>query len=96
MDANTFLGYFVIAAGTVIALFFTLGKPIINLTNCISSLRSDVGYLKEYANSNKQAIETIRNKASESHQRIHDRIDKVEENVDGIDRRVTFLEKGHL
>ena len=45
MDANTFIGMFVVATATIVGLFFTVGKPILNLNTNIVRLNTTIDNL---------------------------------------------------
>lgn len=45
MDASTFMGMFVVAAATIVGLFFTVGKPILNLNSNIVRLTTTIDNL---------------------------------------------------
>lgn len=75
----------------VVGLFFTVGKPVINLNTSITKLTVAVDRLqKDYDDLKKRAHEEVNDlavKNSDSHRRIHDKLDDHEQ-------RITDLEHG--
>ncbi|WP_373118022.1 hypothetical protein [Holdemania massiliensis] len=75
----------------VVGLFFTVGKPVINLNTSITKLTVTVDRLqKDYDDLKKQAHSEVNDlavKNSDSHRRIHDKLDDHEQ-------RITDLEHG--
>ena len=75
----------------VVGLFFTVGKPVINLNTSITKLTVTVDRLqKDYDDLKKRAHEEVSYlavKNSDSHRRIHDKLDDHEQ-------RITDLEHG--
>ena len=75
----------------VVGLFFTVGKPVINLNTSITKLTVTVDRLqKDYDDLKKRAHEEVNDlavKNSDSHRRIHDKLDDHEQ-------RITDLEHG--
>ena len=75
----------------VVGLFFTVGKPVINLNTSITKLTVTVDRLqKDYDDLKTRAHEEVNDlavKNSDSHRRIHDKLDDHEQ-------RITDLEHG--
>ena len=75
----------------VVGLFFTVGKPVINLNTSITKLTVTVDRLqKDYDDLKKRAhaeASALAVKNSDSHRRIHDKLDDHEQ-------RITDLEHG--
>ncbi|MCH1941571.1 hypothetical protein [Holdemania massiliensis] len=75
----------------VVGLFFTVGKPVINLNTSITKLTVTVDRLqKDYDDLKKQAHSEVNDlavKNSDSHRRIHEKLDDHEQ-------RITDLEHG--
>lgn len=90
MDNTTFLGYLVIGLGSLIGLFLTVGKPIINLNTNLVKLNLMVEQLqKDYTNLKAESHEEVMKLSvdnSDAHKRIHNKLDDHE-------RRLGVLEK---
>lgn len=86
MDDATISWTVILALGTILGLFFTVGKPIINLNSTITELitrlkrmESDLDEFKTYNH--------------EAHKKIHERIDEVEDDVESIKRDIISISK---
>lgn len=64
----------VIALGTIVGLFLTVGRPIIKLNSTLTELNVRMGTMETNINN-------FTEKNRESHKRIHGRIDDVENDV---------------
>lgn len=92
MTESSFIGMLCISLGTLVGLFFTVGKPIIKLNTTITEALSRLDAVEERQKENRVTLKDIQDKSHESHRRIHNRIDHVEKQVDEIDNRVLKLE----
>ncbi|WP_195396740.1 DUF948 domain-containing protein [Holdemania sp. 1001302B_160321_E10] len=76
----------------IVGLFFTVGRPVINLNTSITKLTVTVEQLqRDYDDLKKRAHEEVNDlavKNSDSHRRIHDKLDDHEQ-------RITDLEHSH-
>lgn len=79
----------VIALGTLVGLFLTVGKPIIKLNNTLTELNTKMNMMETTVNS-------FTEKNRESHKRIHERIDNVENDLEEIATDVQRLKDGHF
>ena len=97
MNENAIMWLVVIALGTIISLFVTVGKPIIKLNQTLTKLLSRMEFIEngfdEFKEQYHKDTEKSEEKKRESHKRIHDRIDRVEDEVGDLHRRVDVLEK---
>lgn len=85
MDNNAFIGYLVIGLGSLIGLFLTVGKPIINLNTNLVKLNLMVEQLqKDYnklKNDSHEEVMKLSNDNSDAHKRIHQKLDNHEERL---------------
>ena len=79
----------VIALGTLVGLFLTVGNPIIKLNNTLTELNTKMNTMEATVNS---FIEKNR----ESHKRIHERIDSVENDLKDVTRDVQSIKDRHF
>ena len=70
MDASTFMGMFVVAAATIVGLFFTVGKPILNLNTNIVRLNTTIDNLVKNDTKQDNSIEEHSKILSNHEQRI--------------------------
>ena len=75
----------------VVGLFFTVGKPVITLNTSITKLTVTVDRLqKDYDDLKKQAHSEVNDlavKNSDSHRRIHDKLDDHEQRITDLEHR---------
>lgn len=85
MDSVTIIGTFVVGGSAVIALFFTVGKPIINLNTTLVKLNSSVNNLSEKYEELKEDtqndINRLATRNSESHERMFEKLDNHESRI---------------
>lgn len=74
-------------------LFFTVGKPIINLNNNIVRLNMHFESLRERTDRQEQALETQRERAHASHQRLWEHNEKQDQRLDVQEKRLHALER---
>lgn len=86
MDDATISWAVILALGTILGLFFTVGKPIINLNSTITEL---ITRLKRMESD----LDEFKTHNHEAHKKIHERIDKVEDDVESIKRDVISISK---
>lgn len=86
MDDATISWTVILALGTILGLFFTVGKPIINLNSTITEL---ITRLKRMESD----LDEFKTHNHEAHKKIHERIDKVEDNVESIKRNIISISK---
>lgn len=82
----------VMGLATIVGLFLTVGAPIIKLNNTIVKAIARIDGIEEKQKENKQTMKEMQQKSRNSHQKLHDRIDHVEEDVDELKGRVSYLE----
>lgn len=86
MDDATISWTVILALGTILGLFFTVGKPIINLNSTITEL---ITRLKRMESD----LDDFKTHNHEAHKKIHERIDKVEDDVESIKRDIISISK---
>lgn len=86
MDDATISWTVILALGTILGLFFTVGKPIINLNSTITEL---ITRLKRMESD----LDEFKTHNYEAHKKIHERIDKVEDDVESIKRDIISISK---
>lgn len=86
MDDATISWTVILALGTILGLFFTVGKPIINLNSTITEL---ITRLKRMEHD----LDEFKVHNHEAHKKLHDRIDEVEDDVESIKRDIISISK---
>lgn len=86
MDDATISWTVILALGTILGLFFTVGKPIINLNSTITEL---ITRLKRMESD----LYEFKTHNHEAHKKIHERVDKVEDDVESIKRDIISISK---
>jgi predicted PurR-regulated permease PerM len=86
MDDATISWTVILALGTILGLFFTVGKPIINLNSTITEL---ITRLKRMESD----LDEFKTHNHEAHKKIHERIDEVEDDVESIKRDIISISK---
>lgn len=86
MDDATISWTVILSLGTIVGLFFTVGKPIINLNSTITEL---ITRLKRMESD----LDEFKTHNHEAHKKIHERIDTVEDDVENIKRDVIMITK---
>lgn len=76
----------ILALGTIIGLFFTVGKPIINLNSTITEL---ITRLKRMEHD----LDEFKVHNHDAHKKLHDRIDEVEDDVNNIKQDVENIKR---
>lgn len=76
----------VIALGTIIGLFFTVGKPIINLNSTITELITRLKRME-------RDLDEFKIHNHDAHKKLHERIDEVEDDVNDIRNDVESIKK---
>lgn len=76
----------ILALGTIIGLFFTVGKPIINLNSTITEL---ITRLKRIESD----LDEFKTHNHEAHKKLHERIDEVEDDVTEIKNNVESIKR---
>lgn len=75
-----------IALGTIVSFAVTIGVPVLKLNGTLVRILYRLDSMET-------EIDEIETSKKESHIKIHNRIDKVEDDVVELDKRVTKLEK---
>lgn len=86
MDDATISWTVILALGTIVGLFFTVGKPIINLNSTITEL---ITRLKRMEHD----LDAFKIHNHDAHKKLHDRIDEVEDNVNDIKQDVETIKR---
>lgn len=76
----------VIALGTIVGLFFTVGKPIINLNSTITELITRLKRME-------RDLDEFKVHNHDAHKKLHERIDEVEDDVNDIRNDVGSIKK---
>lgn len=76
----------VIALGTIVGLFFTVGKPIINLNSTITELITRLKRME-------RDLDEFKAHNHDAHKKLHERIDEVEDDVNDIRNDVESIKK---
>ena len=92
MDEKAIMWLVLIAVSTIITLFKAVGQPVLKLNSSIieATLRSEQAI--EKLSRLESSIEQFQSTNRESHGKLHERIDAVEDDVDDLNLRVTTLE----
>ena len=86
MDDATISWTVILSLATIVGLFFTVGKPIINLNSTITEL---ITRLKRMEHD----LDKFEVHNHEAHKKLHDRIDEVEDDVNGIKQDVENIKR---
>lgn len=76
----------IIALGTIVGLFFTVGKPIINLNSTITELITRLKRME-------RDLDEFKIHNHDAHKKLHERIDEVEDDVNDIRNDVESIKK---
>lgn len=76
----------ILALGTIVGLFFTVGKPIINLNSTITELITRLKRME-------CDLDEFKVHNHDSHKKLHDRIDEVEDDVNNIKQDVENVKR---
>lgn len=77
----------------LVGLFFTVGKPIINLNSNIVKLNLSVDALREKTNEQASDLKDFEAHAHESHKRLWDHNKKQDDKLQNHEQRIHDLEK---
>ena len=86
MDNATISWTVILALGTIVGLFFTVGKPIINLNSTITELITRLKRME-------RDLDEFKVHNHEAHKKLHDRIDEVEDDVNCIKQDVENIKR---
>lgn len=86
MDDATISWTVILSLATIVGLFFTVGKPIINLNSTITEL---ITRLKRMEHD----LDEFKVHNYEAHKKLHNRIDEVEDDVNGIKQNVENIKR---
>lgn len=87
MDEYSISWMVVLALGTLVGLFLTVGKPIIKLNSTLTELITRMDNVETN-------ISVFTEKNRESHRRIHERIDHVDNRVGDVEKEVERIKDG--
>ena len=86
MDDATISWTVILSLATIVGLFFTVGKPIINLNSTITEL---ITRLKRMEHD----LDKFKVHHHEAHKKLHDRIDEVEDDVNSVKQDVENIKR---
>lgn len=86
MDDATISWTVILSLATIVGLFFTVGKPIINLNSTITEL---ITRLKRMEHD----LDKFKVHNHGAHKKLHDRIDEVEDDVNSIKQDVENIKR---
>lgn len=86
MDDATISWTVILSLATIVGLFFTVGKPIINLNSTITELITRLKHMEH-------DLDKFKVHNHEAHKKLHDRIDEVEDDVNGIKQDVENIKR---
>lgn len=78
---------------TLVGLFFTVGKPIINLNSNITLLNASIKRNSDEIAEQKKELEKQRNHAHESHEKLWIKNGEQDEKIQDHETRISILEK---
>lgn len=83
----------VTALGTLVGLFLTVGKPIINLNKTMTTLNINVEHNSQEMKELKEDFKSQRESAHESHKRLWEYNAKQDEKIQDHETRIGILER---
>ena len=83
----------VLALGTIVGLFFTVGKPILTLNSNVVKLNMNVEQNNKELEKQGTAIEEQKKNAKESHQKLWDKNAEQDKVLHDHEFRIKLLEK---
>lgn len=86
MDDATISWTVILSLATIVGLFFTVGKPIINLNSTITELITRLKCMEH-------DLDKFKVHNHEAHKKLHDRIDEVEDDVNSIKQDVENIKR---
>nr|DAS58820.1 MAG TPA: Protein of unknown function (DUF2730) [Caudoviricetes sp.] len=86
MDEYSIFWMVVIALGTIIGLFLTVGTPIIKLNSTITELITRLKRME-------RDLDEFKVHNHDAHKKLHERIDEVEDDVNDIRNDVESIKK---
>lgn len=86
MDNATISWTVILALCTIVGLFFTVGKPIINLNSTITELITRLKRME-------RDLDEFKVHNHDAHKKLHERIDEVEDDVNSIKNDVESIKK---
>lgn len=92
MGESEFMGNLISAIAIIAGLTITIGTPLLKLNKTMTQFGLEIKFLSEKIQGNTDQIEEFKDKAKESHKRLHNRIDECDDKISDIDKRVTKLE----
>ncbi|MFI3171115.1 MAG: hypothetical protein R3Y58_01905 [Eubacteriales bacterium] len=82
------VGSVVVALGIIIGLFFTVSKPVVNLTSQVTKLSTLLEIAMKGIEENTNDQKEYEKTNLQSHQRLHNRIDSTEKDLHNFKRDV--------
>lgn len=92
MNETQFLGYLVIALGSLIGLFAVVGKPIMNAVKIMTELNLNIKELKGDVTGVKNDVKEQVEHAKEGRRKLWEAHEKLEGRVSDHDKRISKLE----
>lgn len=93
MDEKSMMWTVLLSLSTIFALFKTVGQPILKLNATLTEVLIRLGTAEDALKGIKDSVKELDSKNKNSHQRIHDRIDKMENRFNDLDDRFSELIK---
>lgn len=77
----------------IIALFFVVGKPLINLNTTITTLKASVDSLREGLESQNKDLESFKSKSSADHKEFYQHLERHDLEIADHEHRLKTLEE---
>lgn len=81
-----------LTVGEIFALFFLVGKPILNLNRTLTRICTQMEQVQQRLDTQRGDIDTMRREAKESHKRLWDHNSKQDLRMDDHERRISKIE----
>lgn len=83
----------VLALGELLALFFLVGKPILNLNRTLTKICTQMEQVQQRLDNQRGDIDTMRKEAKDSHHRLWEHNGKQDAKLDDHERRIFAIEQ---
>jgi hypothetical protein len=81
-----------LTVGEIVALFFLVGKPILNLNRTLTRICTQMEQFQQRLDTQRGDIDTMRREAKESHKSLWDHNGKQDVRMDEHEKRISKLE----
>ena len=81
-----------LTVGEIVALFFLVGKPILNLNRTLTRICTQMEQFQQRLDTQRGDIDTMRREAKESHKRLWDHNGKQDGRLDEHEKRISAIE----